>query len=283
MAERTAGQSKDFESWQTTRPNLPVQLTTFIGREREVGAVYALLRRPEIHLLTLTGTGGVGKTRLGLQVAYELLDTFSDGVFFVSLAPITDPDLVVPAIAESLGIREIGSRILMDLLKAYLHDKCLLLLDNFEQVLAASREAIGTLIPPVYRTVYEQAVAAACTQLGERAFAAAWAEGRSMTLEQVLAARGQVTLPAPSRPTVSYPDGLTAREVYVLSLVAQGLTDAQIAEQLIISPRTVNTHLTSIYRKSGSPPGALPPSTPSNVTCSHGTNCASIALTIHSD
>jgi predicted ATPase/DNA-binding CsgD family transcriptional regulator len=113
----------------------------------------------------------------------------------------------------------------------------------------ALREAIGTLIPPVYRTVYEQAVAAARTQLGERAFAAAWAEGRSMTLEQVLVARGLVTLPTLPKRAASYPDGLTAREVEVLRLVAQGLTDAHIAEQLIISPRTVNTHLTSIYSK----------------------------------
>jgi predicted ATPase/DNA-binding CsgD family transcriptional regulator len=139
MAERTAGQPIDIESLQTDRYKLPAQLTTFIGREREVGAVCSLLRRPEIRLVTLTGTGGVGKTRLGLQIATELRDTFSDGTFFISLAPITDPDLVVPAIAESLGIREIGGRILLDLLKAYLYDKCLLLLlDNFEQILAAA-------------------------------------------------------------------------------------------------------------------------------------------------
>jgi len=137
MAEPTAGQSID--SLQTTRHNLPAQLTTLIGREREVGALRALLQRPEVCLVTLTGTGGVGKTRLGLQVATELRDTFPDGIFFVSLAPLTDPDLVVPTIAESLGIREIGGRILLDLLEAYLHDKyLLLLLDNFEQVLPAS-------------------------------------------------------------------------------------------------------------------------------------------------
>jgi predicted ATPase/DNA-binding CsgD family transcriptional regulator len=121
------------------------------------------------------------------------------------------------------------------------------------------RETIGTPLPPVYRADYERLVATTRTQLGERAFAAAWAEGRSMTPEQALNAIGPVTLPqplstassptAPVKPAVAYPNGLTAREVDVLRLVAQGLTDAQIAEQLVISPRTVNNHLTSIYSK----------------------------------
>src|SRR2546426_7332080 len=104
MTERIADQSTG--NWKSDRHNLPVQLTTFIGREREVAAVRAFLQRPEVRLVTLTGTGGVGKTRLGLQVASELLGDFDDGVFFVSLAPISDPGLVVPTIAETLGIRE---------------------------------------------------------------------------------------------------------------------------------------------------------------------------------
>jgi ATP/maltotriose-dependent transcriptional regulator MalT len=123
----------------------------------------------------------------------------------------------------------------------------------------AQREAYSIPLPPVYRADYEQAVAAARTQLGEKSFAAAWAEGRSMTPEQALAAHGPATIPAPTLAKPSFtpparlsstsPDSLTAREVEVLRLLAQGLTDAQIAEQLIISPRTVNTHLTSIYGK----------------------------------
>ena len=120
----------------------------------------------------------------------------------------------------------------------------------------ALRDAMHTLIPPVYRAEYERSVAAARLQLGEKDFAAAWAEGRSMTVDQVLITRESVTIPAThlsSQPPVksksTYPEGLTAREVEVLRLVAQGLTDAHIAEQLIISPRTVNTHLTSIYLK----------------------------------
>src|SRR2546427_12469121 len=103
--------------------NLPAQLTSLIGREQEVVAACTLLQRPEVRLVTLTGIGGVGKTRLSLQVATDLLDDFVDGVCFVPLAPISDPDLVVPTIAQALGIKEIGERLLLDLLKAYIRDK----------------------------------------------------------------------------------------------------------------------------------------------------------------
>lgn len=117
---------------------------------------------------------------------------------------------------------------------------------------ASVREQMGAPLPPVFRPAYEEAVAAARAALGGQGFAAAWAEGRAMTPEQVLAAQGQPRRPKPAppaRPVTAAPDGLTSREVEVLRLVAQGLTDAQIAERLIISPRTVNNHLTSIYSK----------------------------------
>jgi DNA-binding NarL/FixJ family response regulator len=113
---------------------------------------------------------------------------------------------------------------------------------------------------PVESANYERSVAAARGSLGEKAFTAAWNQGRSMSPEQALAAQGWETiktLPADQPPTSpmksspTYPNGLTAREVEVLRLVAQGLTDAQVAEQLVISPRTVNTHLTAIYGKIG--------------------------------
>ena len=123
------------------------------------------------------------------------------------------------------------------------------------------REAIAYPLPPVERPLYERAMATARVQLGEQAFATAWQEGRTMTLEQVLAASERVALSAttPAGPPATttaktlptYPAGLTTREVEVLRLVAQGLTDAQVAEQLVISPRTVNFHLTSIYSKLG--------------------------------
>src|SRR6267154_2956284 len=99
--------------------NVPAQLTPLIGREKELRAVITLLRQPGVRLVTLTGTGGVGKTRLGLQVATDMLDDFADGVYFVPLAPISDPDLVVPTIAQTLGIKEAGERTVLDLLQAY--------------------------------------------------------------------------------------------------------------------------------------------------------------------
>jgi predicted ATPase/class 3 adenylate cyclase/DNA-binding CsgD family transcriptional regulator len=125
----------------------------------------------------------------------------------------------------------------------------------------ALREAIGMPIPPVERAPYHRAVAAARAQLGEQAFAAAWVGGRTLSPEQALATPGQVAFPVPtqgersSSPTTaappSYPDGLTAREVEVLCVMAQGQTNEQVAERLVISPRTVETHLTSIYSKIG--------------------------------
>ncbi len=132
-AEHTADQSN------VRFHNLPAQLTPLIGREQEVAAVCALLRRPKVRLVTLTGTGGVGKTRLGLEVATDLLDDFADGIYFVPLAPISDSDLVIPTIAQALGIQVAGERPLLDLLQAHVRDKrLLLLLDNFEQVLATA-------------------------------------------------------------------------------------------------------------------------------------------------
>jgi predicted ATPase len=125
---------------------LPAQLTTLIGREQEVAAVCNLLRRKEVRLLTLIGTGGVGKTRLAIQVATEVLADFADGVFFVSLASLRDPTLVLSAIAQVLGVKESGARPLPDLLSALLRDKHLLLcLDNFEHLLEASPQLTNLL------------------------------------------------------------------------------------------------------------------------------------------
>ena len=125
----------------------------------------------------------------------------------------------------------------------------------------ALREAIGTPLPPLEQASYKWAVVAARTELGEQAFATAWAEGRALSPEQALARPGPGALPAStqeeqaSSPTPmsppSYPDRLTGREVEVLRVVAQGLTNEQVAQHLVISPRTVDTHLTSIYSKIG--------------------------------
>jgi predicted ATPase/class 3 adenylate cyclase len=139
----------DFPPLKTldTHPNnLPIQLTPLIGREKEVALAAHLLRRDDVRLLTLTGPGGTGKTRLGLQVAAELSDHFADGVFFVNLAPISDPALVLPTIALTLGVTESATRSMLDVLRAFLLEKhILLVLDNFEQVVGAAVEVAALL------------------------------------------------------------------------------------------------------------------------------------------
>jgi predicted ATPase/class 3 adenylate cyclase/Tfp pilus assembly protein PilF len=123
------------------RPNnLPVQPTPLIGREEEVVTLQQMLGRAEVRLVTLTGPGGTGKTRLALRVAADLLDRFRDGVYFVDLAPIHAPALVAATIAQTLGVRDTGEGSLLESLKRHLREKQhLLVLDNFEQVLAAAQ------------------------------------------------------------------------------------------------------------------------------------------------
>jgi predicted ATPase/class 3 adenylate cyclase len=113
--------------------NLPLMLTSFVGREREVAEARRLLGTT--HLLTLTGPGGTGKTRLALQLAAEAIDDFPDGVFFVPLEPISDPALVPETIASTLGLQDTAGASITERLKAYLATRrMLLVLDNFEQV-----------------------------------------------------------------------------------------------------------------------------------------------------
>ncbi len=126
--------------------NLPTQLTTFIGREKEIAEVKQEL---ELHrLVTLTGSGGTGKTRLSLQVAADLLEKFDHGVWFVELAPLTDPDLIPQTILSTIGVQEQqGKTPLEVLLKEYLHEKqALIVLDNCEHLIEASAQLVNSLL-----------------------------------------------------------------------------------------------------------------------------------------
>jgi predicted ATPase/DNA-binding SARP family transcriptional activator/Tfp pilus assembly protein PilF len=122
---------------RSTRP-LPVPATQLVGRRLELAAVGALFRDEGARFVTLTGAGGTGKTRLGLAVAHELEPELRDGALFVSLAPVSNPELLVPTIAEVLGVRE-GERDLAEGVVEHLREKrMLLVLDNFEQILSAA-------------------------------------------------------------------------------------------------------------------------------------------------
>ena len=140
--------SSDFPPLNTLdayQNNLPQQLTTFIGREKEIAEIKKEL---ETHrLVTLTGSGGTGKTRLSLQVAADLLDSFPNGVWFVELAPILDPLLVLRTTAITIGLRETPQPSVIDMLCDYLHEKkMLIVLDNCEHLVAACAEMTSKIL-----------------------------------------------------------------------------------------------------------------------------------------
>ncbi len=119
--------------------NIPAQLTSFVGRDEDVSEICRLLRLPNVRLMTLLGAGGIGKSRLSLQVAEYLQDEYEDGTFLVALAPIRRPEAVIEVIAQTLKVEESGTSTILEAVKAHLQNRQLLLvLDNFEQVIDAA-------------------------------------------------------------------------------------------------------------------------------------------------
>ena len=140
------GESSLAETGPARAHNLPSQITSFVGRTHELQAVVELVLRLDVRLLTLTGPGGAGKTRLAVRVAEDVLPRFVDGVRFVDLAPVSAPALVSLAIARALHVTEGGSPSLLDAVVAHLRDRSMLLvLDNVEQVVVAAPVATQLL------------------------------------------------------------------------------------------------------------------------------------------
>lgn len=139
-------QTRTHSPWRAvhlSKSNLPLVLTTLIGREQEQDKLCSRLRQSNVRLLTLTGSPGTGKTRLSIAVAAALLGDFEDGVYLAELAPLSDPAMVIPAIARTLGLRETGTQLIEETLLAHIKDKrMLLVLDNFEHLLDAGPEVV---------------------------------------------------------------------------------------------------------------------------------------------
>ncbi len=143
-------QERPVRQMEIRPANLPVQRTGFVGREKEAAAARELLQRPDVRLVTVTGPGGIGKTRLAVEVASGLVESFPGGVHFVALSPLGDPGSIASLVVQTLGIRETGGQPPLELLKQNLQDSLpapmLLVLDNFEHLVEAAPTVAELLV-----------------------------------------------------------------------------------------------------------------------------------------
>jgi predicted ATPase/serine/threonine protein kinase len=149
-AIRDCFSEKPVKQVETRPTNLPMSRTRFVGREKEVAAARELLQRPDVRLVTVTGPGGIGKTRLAVEAAGSLIERFPGGIHFVPLSPLSDPDLVASVIVQTLGIRGAGGQSPLEMLKENLQESLrapmLLLLDNFEHLVQAAPTVAELLV-----------------------------------------------------------------------------------------------------------------------------------------
>src|SRR6266481_423282 len=142
QSARWVGAGATAEQVQTRPSNLPVPRTEFVGREREAAAAKELLLRPDVRLVTVTGPGGIGKTRLAVELASGLIEWFPGGIYFVPLSPLSDPSLIASLIVQTLGMREAGGQSPLEILKKSFQDSLrapmLFLMDNFEHLVQAA-------------------------------------------------------------------------------------------------------------------------------------------------